>query len=198
MLLKKKFLNSATAKLALAALATCVASPAMSAVVCNSLTVPLSIPANIDGAYINLVTGASGTSGGAVAGWDVNMYLTGDGLYFFWPTAPANSYGGVATGTVYNYLADGSPIGSAQTFSLASGSGGATNYVNFRATASGGNLGVRFFNEATSAINYGWVELSLTAPTGFPATITGFCYDNTGASINAGTTPVALQNFSVD
>lgn len=199
MTVRNKLVSSTFAKAALVAAAACVASPvAMAAVVCNSLTVPLSIPATIDGAYINLVTGASGSAGSAAPGWDVNMYLTGDGLHFFWPSAPANSAGGVAAGTVYSYLADGSPIGSAQTFSVSSGGGGAANFVNYRATQSGGNLGIRFYNEATSAINYGWLEMSTTAPNGFPATITGFCYENTGGSINAGTTPVALQNFSVD
>lgn len=201
MIMKNKFVSSPRTKAALIAIAACVASPvAMAAIVCNSVTTPLAIPNNIDGVYINLVTGATGTAGGATAGWDVNMYATGtpSGLYFFWPGAPANSFGGVAAGTVYSYLADGATIGPAQTYIVSSGGGGEPPFANYRVTQSGGNLGVRFFNEATAAINYGWIEMSTTATSGFPASITGFCYENTGQAIVAGTTPVALQKFSVE
>lgn len=175
---------------------TFASASSMAAVVCSSPA--LSVPANIDGVYLNLVTGAQGTSGGAVAGWDINLYQTGAALYFFWPTTPAASFGGVATGTVYESLTSGAPIGAAQTYSLAAGQGGPTNYVNWHVVSTGRFLGVRFFNEATSAINYGWMQINTGSTNGFPATINQICYDNTGASITAGTTPVALQRFSVD
>ena len=196
---KIKIRNSIATKAALAAVAVCVASPAaMAAVVCNTVTTPLAIPADLSGVYINLVTGATGPDG-SVTGWDVNMYGTGGppiNLYFFWPDAA--QHGGVATGSVYNYLASGATIGPAQTYSAAAGGGGAVNYVNIRTTQTGGYVGVRFLNEATSVVNYGWLQMSTTAPTGFPATITSYCYQNDGTAITAGTTPVALQNFSVD
>ena len=199
MIIKNKFVSSARTKAALVAIAACVASPvAMAAVVCNTVTTPFSIPATLDGAYINLVTGVVGTSGAATAGWDVNMYMTGGNLYFFWPGTPANSAGGTATGSVYNYVAPGTSIGPTSVFSVASGGGGDVNYVNIRATQTGGYLGVRFQNEATAAVNYGWLQMNTTAPSGFPATITSYCYQNNGTAITAGTTPVSLQNFSVD
>lgn len=172
----------------------------MAAVLCSSAAVP--VPANIDGVYMNLVTGATGTAGGGVAGWDINLYQTGTpaALYFFWPSSPANSFGGVATGTVYDSLTNGAPIGPAQTYIVSSGGGGAPPYVNWQTTTAqtGRFLGVRFFNEATSAINFGWLQIDTGASNGFPATVNQFCYDNTGAEINAGTTPVSLQQFSID
>ncbi|MBL8297612.1 MAG: hypothetical protein JNN30_04610 [Rhodanobacteraceae bacterium] len=170
----------------------------MAAVVCSSAAI--SVPANIDGVYLNLVTGAQGTAGGSVAGWDINLYQTGTpaALYFFWPATPATSFGGVATGTVYDSLTSGATIGAAQSYSVASGGGGAANFVNWQVASTGRFLGVRFFNEATSAINFGWLQLDTGATGGFPATINQYCYDNTGATITAGTTPVALQRFSID
>lgn len=171
-------------------------SASMAAVVCSPAAVP--VPANIDGVYLNLVTNATGTSGGGVAGWDINLYQTGaSALYFFWPT-PATSAGGVATGTVYDRLASGAPIGASQTYIQAAGGGGPAAYANWQVAGTGGFLGIRFNNEATSTLNYGWLQLDTGASGGFPATINQYCYDNTGAQISAGTTPVALQQFSID
>ena len=47
-------------------------------------------------------------------------------------------------------------------------------------------LGFRFFNEATGAINYGYLTMTNTATTGFPATITGWSFENTGGAITVG------------
>lgn len=176
---------------------TVASTSSMAAIVCSSAAVP--VPANIDGVYLNLVTGATGTAGSGVAGWDINLYQTGaSALYFFWPTTPASSFGGASTATVYDALSSGATIGPAQTYIVNSGSGGAAPFVNWQTTQTGKYLGVRFFNESTSAINYAWLQLNTGASGGFPATINQFCYDNTGAAITAGTTPVSLQTFSVD
>lgn len=197
--------NSVRKNLGLAAGAlvlTFASASSMAAIVCNSAAIP--VPQNIDGVYINLATNATGTSGGGVTGWDINLYQTTPtggtpGLYFFWPTTPANSYGGVSTDTIYDVLNTGAPIGPGQTYILNAGGGGAAAYANWHGTTQTGRyLGVRFFNEATSAINFGWLQLNTTATSGFPATINQICYDNTGIEISAGTTPVSLQQFSVD
>jgi hypothetical protein len=183
-----KRLASRTA-VVLEAAALCLGSTsAMAAVVCSSA--PVSVPANLDGVYLNIATGATGTAGSGVSGWDINLYQTGTpaGLYFFWPSTPASSYGGVATGTVYDSLLAGATVSAAQAYSVASGGGGAANYVNWQTTTAqtGRYLGVRFFNEATSAINYGWMQIDTGASNGFPATINQYCYDNTGAAIVTG------------
>jgi len=189
-MISKTFAKRLTSRAAvvLEAAALCLGSTsAMAAVVCSSA--PVSVPANIDGVYLNVVTGATGTSGSGVSGWDINLYQTGaSALYFFWPTTPASSFGGVATGTVYDSLTAGATVSSAQTYSVASGGGGPTNYVNWQTTTAqtGRYLGVRFYNEATSAINYGWLQMDTGAASGFPATINQFCYENTGAAITTG------------
>ncbi len=180
---KKRLLSRAA--LLINATALCLsAAPAMAAVVCSSPA--LSVPANLDGVYLNIVTGANGSTSSGVSGWDINLYQTTSALYFFWPTTPANSFGGVATGTVYDALTAGATVSAAQTYSVASGGGGPTNYVNWQTTTTGRYLGVRFFNEATSAINYGYLQMDTGATNGYPATINQICYENTGAAIAAG------------
>ena len=53
-----------------------------------------------------------------------------------------------------------------------------------------------------TVLNYGWMEFTTSTGTstslGFPATLTRYCYQNDGSAIVAGTTPVALQTFSID
>ena len=73
----------------LAASALSVASPgAMAAVICNTTTVPLSIPQTSDGVYLNYVTGVTGISGGTVTGFDINPWYstTTAGLNFYYVT----------------------------------------------------------------------------------------------------------------
>jgi uncharacterized repeat protein (TIGR01451 family) len=160
-------------------------SSSMAAIVCSST--PQAVPANIDGVYLNLVTGATGTSGSSTSGWDINLYMTGaNALYFFWPTAPANSAGGASTATVYDALTAGAPIGSGQTYIVNSGAGGTAPFVNWQTTQTGKYLGIRFFNESTGVINYAWLQLDTGASGGFPAKINQYCYENAGGQILAG------------
>ena len=200
MRVEKALTRSIRRRLALtagAAVLSLASTASLATITCNAT--PISVPANIDGVYLNIVTGAQGTAGGSVAGWDINLYQTGaSALYFFWPSSPANSYGGVSTATVYDVLANGAPIGSGQTYIVNSGGGGPAPFANWQAGSTGQFLGVRFWNESTSAINYGWLQLNTTGPTGFPATINEFCFQNDGTQITAGTRPVSLQKFSVD
>ena len=186
---------SALAALAMAS-ATLTSNGAFAAVVCGPSAVP--VPADINGVYFNIATGATGTSGGAVSGWDINLYQTGSALYFFWPSSPASSFGGVAVGGVYQALNAGAVIDASATYIVSSGGGGAAPYVNWQTTNTGKFLGVRFFNESTSSINYGWLQLDTGASGGFPATINSYCFENNGGAITAGTTPVSLQSYSID
>jgi len=139
------------------------------------------IPNNFDGVYINFVTGQTGTATFTGFNWD--PYNGGTGLQFFWG-------GGVNGGlsldtTTYATLAFGTPITSANT------------YLNVTSTAATANwragadlyLGVRFVNSVTSATNYGWVHLTTSGATGFPATIVDYAYENSGGSILAGQVP---------
>lgn len=163
-----------------AALCLC-AAPALAAVVDGPLT-NVSVPNNIDGVYINLVTGATGTAGSAVSGWDVDPYAGGGALRFFWPSTPANSFGAVSSSATgpYVVVTPGTTISAASTFSVVTTAG--TTGTPF--VAAGDNyLGFRFFNEATSAINYGYMRVQTGASGGFPATIVCYRYEDSGAPI---------------
>ncbi|MBN8481927.1 MAG: hypothetical protein J0L88_10110 [Xanthomonadales bacterium] len=163
---------------------------ALAAIVCNAGTVPIAVPATTAGVYLNLVTGASGTAA-ATPGWDVNPWGATN-LGFFATAAAGNRY--VGTGTVVSVLAAGTMIDASSplTNAAANATGG-----GFLAGVTGGYLGVRFLDQA-SAVRYGWVSLNTTGPNGVPATITGYCYQDDGTGITAGTTPVSLQSFGVD
>jgi PEP-CTERM motif len=152
--------------------------------------VNISVPNSVDGIYFNLVTGQSGSVAIAVPGWDINAYNNGtDGFTLYGAPSPS---GVLATGTPGNSaialnLAMGTPISSTG------------QYNQFETLGSqfqgGGNgyLGLRFQNEVTGIQNYGWILFNTTAGTGinggFPASIIGYAYENTGASINAGAIP---------
>lgn len=104
-------------------------------------------------------------------------------LLFYWYGDWGSGGGGVAD-TVYGpykVLQSGDTIGPASVFSgIANGS-----YSETRRFLEGadGYLGFRFQNEETGQINYGYVHLRTTAPTGYPAKVLDYAYDRTGAPI---------------
>jgi hypothetical protein len=160
-----------------------VASSVQAAVITNNINAP--IPSNIDGIYLNFVSGATGSSGGAVAGWDINMYLTNNVFTFFLPNAAGGQSGGVSTGpgtNIYADLAIGTVVGAASPYTVNSGAGGAGSTVNFQTTGLH-ILGFRFLNEATSMVNYGYALIENTGPSGFPATLRSYSYENSGGAI---------------
>lgn len=172
-------------------------SDANAVVVTTFANTSVTIPANIDGVYLNFLTGASGAAGSGVAGWDLNPYLTAGVFTLFWPSTPAGASGGVAsavTGGTYTDLPVGSVISSSSIFSLSSGGGGPGSTINFQ-TAGTHVLGFRFFNEGTAAINYGYVTVQNGPSAGFPATITGWVYENSGAAITVVPEPGTYAMF---
>lgn len=190
-MITRKYASPAAAVIAASMLAL-ASSSAMATIVCNTGTLPITVPQDGIGIYLNLLTGAANPS--AMAGWDFNPYDRGlPGIGFWFDNDP--NRGAVSNGTAYTVLAAGAPIGPASTFS---------NTVadpimnNWRVAQTGGYVGLRVFNETTSTMNFGWLQLDTGANAGFPATIRGYCFQNDGTAINAGTTPVSLQNFSVD
>lgn len=182
------------AVLVVAASMTVGSATSYAAVVCGAAGLPAVVPATLNGTYINLAT-VTVSQNASVAGWDFNVYASGGNLNFFSSAGAANTTSYVGTGTVPDVLTAGTSIGPASTYAAVGVSG---TPVAWRAGVTGGYVGIRFNNEGTVATNYGWVQMTTTAASGFPATITAFCFDNTGAAIIAGTTPVSLQKFSVD
>lgn len=162
------------ATLLAAASAAAVASLSVQAAIVDSGPVSLNVVNNIDGLYLNVVTGANANA--TVAGWDANPYLGGGNLSFFTSTVAANNNQVVGSGTVITALAPGATVGPASTFATAGVVG--TAGTAFRQTGTT-YAGIRFTNEAGGTLHYGYIEITTTAPTGFPAVVTRYVYDNT-------------------
>lgn len=136
--------------------------------------VNFSFPATSTGGSIQWLNGQ--TCACDTAPFDFNVWLstTASELRFFWPGGATR--GAVASGAVYEPLAPGAIVGPASTFtftgSTASWVGGTSAYVGFR-----------FVNANTTQINYGYARLTTTGPTGFPAVLESYAFDNSGAAI---------------
>jgi hypothetical protein len=151
------------------------------------------IPANIDGVYLNFLTGGTASAGSGIAGWDFNPYLTASVFTLFWNNTAPSVSGGVAsavTGGTYTALNPGDVVSVASIFSASSGGGGTGATINFQ-TAGTHVLGFRFYNETAALINYGFVTIENGATAGFPATIKGWTYENSGAAITVSAVPEA-------
>ena len=157
-----------------------VSTMSMAAIV-DSGVVALSIPSTIDGIYLNVVTNATATAAPAPAGWDFNPFLSGGNLAFFSSTGVGNNNQvvGAAAPAGATLLAAGAVVGPASSFAAA----GIVTAASFRVTSTTSFVGFRFTNEATSTLNYGYAQLTTTAGNGYPATITRYVYENTGAAI---------------
>lgn len=142
---------------------------------------PISVPNTFNGVYINLLTGASSTSPASVPGWDIGPWGNSGILSLFFNSTPANSNGAVASTTTgpYTDLAPGTVISSLSTFATTTGSAAMAAFQ----TTGTHILGFRFFNESTSAINYGYMSITTNGPNGFPATINSWTFENSGGAI---------------
>ncbi len=177
--------SSVQSRLALCAAAlagTAATVPNADATVITNST-PIVVPATLAGIYLNFLTGVAGASAGSNPGWDWNPYRQNAGnLGFYWAPTPANSSGGVASSAAtgsYLDLAPGATVSGASIFSqvitLAAGNPFLTSGTHI--------LGFRFFNEATQAINFGYLTVTNTAPNGFPTTVVSYSYENNGGAI---------------
>lgn len=146
-----------------------------------NFTTPIAIPNTFAGVYINLLNGTNGITPASVPGWDFGPWGSSNTLSFFFASSPANSNGAVAGSTTGPYLdlVAGDVISSASTFSAVTATAAT---AAFQSTGSH-IVGLRFFNEQTSAINYGYMMIDTTGPLGFPATITGWSFENSGGAI---------------
>lgn len=181
--------SAAVAVTAVALVAGFAASPAH-AVLVYSGPVNIVIPANLDGVYLNMVTGATGSTGGSVPGWDVNPYSVsalapGFNLWGATSTTWYNSSGFISDAGGY-VLASGTTIGAGPNF-FRPGSG---TDVGTAVTLNSANLfGVQFTNESGGTVHYGWIEVTFGASVTDRA-ITGYAFESVpGASVQAGVVP---------
>lgn len=178
----------------IASTALCVGSSvASAAIVCHSPAA--NIPQTLDGIYINLFNNTAGATGSATAGWDFNPYASSTATLLSFNAAAGAGY--VSSGGVISALPAGSPIGAANTY-ITGIQTTATAMGTYRAGVTGSTyLGFRFTE--TGSTYYGWIAMTTTGPNGFPATLNNYCFENVAnTAIPAGTTPVALQQFSVE
>ncbi len=172
--------------LAVAAVATAAVSAANAQIVHH--VVNHDIPATLNGLYLNVVTGANnlvGAGGGStVPGWDINFWSSSSFNQF----SPSNPAGGAYVITAANTAANlgfGTDVGAASTFGS-----GSTNAGQWALNSDQNLIGFRFFNEATSAVHYGWARVSLGATLTSPRSLVEYAYESTaGASIGAGVVP---------
>lgn len=162
-------------------------------------TAELSVPATSEGLYINLVTGLSGATEASVPGFDFDPYAAASTdpsgqLKFYWGPASNNGAGVASVGDTYAVLAGGQEIGPTSVFTRAAFTGN-TNAWQAGVT---GYLGTRFRIEPSNEIRYGWLKLTTTAPLGFPLTVHGWCYEDSGAAIltpTEGEAPIFRDSF---
>jgi len=184
---RKSLLRGAgSAAVAATALTALLAAAPAQAVIVFSGPVSINIPDDVDGVYVNLVTGLSGSI--APADWDINPYTAGfspNGFHLWGAnTTTWFSPSGVVGGP-YPLAANTSIGGLATTFFRP----GAGTNVGSQVTLNAPNLfGVRFTNEATAATNFGWVQITFGA-TAAQRSITAYAYENNGTAILAGVIP---------
>lgn len=137
----------------------------------------LAIPANIDGYYINIVNQTFGTSGSAVAGWQINPY-SGSGLSFF--AGAGTTYVRLGASGGPTNLAQGYVVGASSTFlnstanvfAVGSPSGWQLNAINY--------FGFRFTTAEGVRYGFGTMEVGATALT---RTLLSVSYEDSGGSI---------------
>ncbi len=148
--------------------------------------VNITIPSNVDGVYMNVLTGQTGTSGGAVTGWDINPYGATT-LQFFGATGGGFVRGLGSSGTLVDNLAQGTLINASQSFG--NGNAETTGATAFNAGSMSNLVGFRFVNEATGQTHYGWMRILLGGAglASQPRAIIEYAYESVaGAGIGAG------------
>lgn len=135
--------------------------------------VPIVIPNDIDGIYMNVVSGAFAGSP-PPAGWDINPYSAAAGNFNLWgPTA--NTWFAVG-GTQFN-LPFGTPI-SGPLASFFRPGGGTNIGTQLNLNSNQNCFGFRFTNENGGTNHFGWMQLQVGA-TAADRAIVSYAYDNT-------------------
>ncbi len=182
---------------AAAATAVAVAGSANAAIVYSG-AINVSIPANVDGLYLNVQTGLQGSTGGTTAGWDINPY---GATYLSFYAATGTGYmrnPGAGTATGRTNLAAGTAIG-ASSFFYGSSSAVVGTSVGQWAFNSSGIVGFKFL-AADGLTHYGWARIAIGA-TLAARTLVDYAFESVaGGAIAAGATvpaPGALALLGV-
>ena len=161
---------------------SCATSPSADIVYSGQLNVV--IPPTASGLRVNFVTGETSSTGIPIYHFFANKgdpYLFGPGMMFSWGIEVNNAGVALSNSGPYRVLGPGDTIGPSSTFSRHGYDlpGAMANYWR----GMNGYLGVKFLNEETAEVNYGYVHMLTTTGTGFPAMIMDYAYDKSGAAI---------------
>ncbi|MEP6821135.1 MAG: PEP-CTERM sorting domain-containing protein [Chthoniobacterales bacterium] len=154
-----------------------------------------SVPQTPQGLYFNFATGA--VTGAPGAGWDFNPYFNPSPFAIYWAGGAPGIAGGVTTGagsTTYMDLSQGFVVSAASNFSNALQVAGATTNL---LPAGMHILGFRFVNEGTGATNYGYLTMTSGSANGFPLTITGWSFEDSGGAITVVPEPATMALLGV-
>jgi hypothetical protein len=134
-----------------------------------------------DDMQLNLVTGEF-APWSPNSGADINWYPGTGGVMFFYvfadEVADQSSVADAPGSAQVAVLQSGATIGPDSPLTTS----GQNNTANWIGGASG-YIGLKFWNESTSAWNYGYVQFQTTGPNGFPGTATRFVYNKAGNAI---------------
>ena len=166
------------------------------AVLVHSGIVNLNVPSTTAGIYLNVVNGVATPTPAGSPGWDLNPW--GSASFNVWgnnAADPANSDGviinfpGGSSATLTDNLPFGTPIDGTAGYGRTASSE-TTGATAFQLNSSDNLVGFRFWNEGTSAVNFGWARFALAATAqGQPRTLVEYAYDNTGLPVLAGVVP---------
>ncbi len=181
-------------------------APAAKATIIYSGPVNINLPSTTSGIYINLITGATGTTPGSVPGWDINPW--GSTSFTVWANNATSPNSGVITNwpggtsaTLIDNIGPVSleelpfPIDNSWNYGRTS-SIETTGPTAFVLNSSQNYVGFRFLNETTGQYNYGWARFSLGSSfDGQPRTLVEYGYENNGGPIIPEPPPSALLSF---
>ena len=179
------------------AAAACAGAGAVStadAAIVYSGPVNIVIPDNIDGIYMNIVTGANNPVAASVPGWDINPYsasAAGTSFNLWGPTVNTwfSTTGNVPAGSGF-ILAPGTSIGGAAAAFYRPGGTAAPGTAGITLNSSNNLLGFRFAHEGNGGqIHHGWMRVQFGANPGDRRIVEYAYEDVAGVSINAGAIP---------
>ena len=178
---------AAYATLAGAALAA-PAIPNADATIFWSGIVNINIPSTTAGIYLNLSSGVFGTTPASAPGWDVNPW--GGTNFNVWANNSAEAMNGVignftggSSATLVDNIPEYTVIGDSWTYVRSNGIE-TTGSTAFTLSSSNNLVGIRFLNNTTNTLNFGWIRFSLAATSqGQPRAVVEYAYDDSGAPI---------------
>ncbi|MFC4821807.1 BACON domain-containing protein [Dokdonella ginsengisoli] len=155
-----------------------------------------SVPQTFDGTTINWVTGVFDDGGPINGDWDLNFWGSGTGNATFDLFAVDDQGDEIVVDAdqKFSLLQSGAVIGPSSTFkdgdqeAAAGWLAGADGYIGFKFNCDG-----RLANPVAGGVCYGYVHVTTTAPSGFPATIVDYAYDGDGNPITIG----PVETFTV-